>query len=140
MEEPKTIEEDGLFLASYFTDDRGCAHEKREHTLLYLQKRVKNGEAYHSIVLKFFTPFLKEFYHTLNRREIPFDDAKRDSHSVRVLPRGRADIRALFESLLPFFEMGQEPMKELIRRRLEAAHDLLVNGEKKVTEACFTHL
>jgi glyoxylate utilization-related uncharacterized protein len=25
-----------VLIASYFTDDRGCAHENREHTLIYL--------------------------------------------------------------------------------------------------------
>lgn len=25
-----------ILIASYFTDERGCAHENREHTLIYL--------------------------------------------------------------------------------------------------------
>lgn len=25
-----------ILIASYFTDNRGCAHENREHTLIYL--------------------------------------------------------------------------------------------------------
>jgi len=235
-----------ILIASYFTDDRGCAHENREHTLIYLDsgeleieergkktvlhagecafmrrdnqlwlnKKVEDGKPYHSIVLKFSRQFLREFYQTLNRQQIP-SDSKREKISLRMLPSNRPDIRSLFESVIPYFNAGEKPsddvlklkmiegvyvllntdinlyaslfdfvepwkidildylnenymfdlsmneiasytgrslatfkrdfakvsdltpQKWIIKRRLEAAHDLIKSGKKKVTEACF---
>lgn len=235
-----------ILIASFFTDDRGCAHENREHTLIYLDsgeleieergkktvlhagecafmrrdnqlwlnKRVEDGKPYHSIVLKFSRQFLREFYQTLNRQQIP-SDSKREKISLRMLPSNRPDIRSLFESVIPYFNAGEKPsddvlklkmiegvyvllntdinlyaslfdfvepwkidildylnenymfdlsmneiasytgrslatfkrdfakvsdltpQKWIIKRRLEAAHDLIKSGKKKVTEACF---
>ena len=36
MEQLDVFDCSNVFIASYFTDDRGCAHENREHTLIYL--------------------------------------------------------------------------------------------------------
>lgn len=246
MEQLDVFDCSNVLIASYFADDRECAHENREHTLIYLcsgrleieergkktvlypgdcafmrrdnrmwlQKRVGKGEPYRSIVLKFSKSFLREFYQTLDRQQIPID-SKREKMSLRLLPKNRPDIRSLFESVIPYFDAGEKPsenilklkmiegvyvllntdrnlyaslfdfvepwkidildylnenymcdlsMKEIasytgrslatfkrdfakvsdltpqkwiIRRRLEAAHDLIRSGKKKVTEACF---
>lgn len=36
MEKLEVLDGSNLFIASYFTDDRGCAHCNREHTLIYI--------------------------------------------------------------------------------------------------------
>lgn len=246
MEQLDVFDCSNVLIASYFADDRECAHENREHTLIYqcsgrleieergkktvlypgdcafmrrdnrmwLQKRIGKGESYRSIVLKFSKAFLREFYQTLDRQQIPID-SKREKASLLLLPKNRPDIRSLFESVIPYFDAGEKPsekilklkmiegvyvllntdcnlyaslfdfvepwkidildylnenymcdlsMKEIasytgrslatfkrdfakvsdltpqkwiIRRRLEAAHDLIRSGKKKVTEACF---
>ena len=246
MEQLDVFDCSNVLIASYFADDRECAHENREHTLIYqcsgrleieergkktvlypgdcafmrrdnrmwLQKRVGKGEPYRSIVLKFSKVFLREFYQTLDRQQIPID-SKREKASLLLLPKNRPDIRSLFESVIPYFDAGEKPsekilklkmiegvyvllntdrnlyaslfdfvepwkidildylnenymcdlsMKEIasytgrslatfkrdfakvsdltpqkwiVRRRLEAAHDLIRSGKKKVTEACF---
>ncbi len=246
MEQLDVFDCSNVLIASYFADDRECAHENREHTLIYqcsgrleieergkktvlypgdcafmrrdnrmwLQKRVGKGESYRSIVLKFSKAFLREFYQTLDRQQIPID-SKREKASLLLLPKNRPDIRSLFESVIPYFDAWEKPsekilklkmiegvyvllntdrnlyaslfdfvepwkidildylnenymcdlsMKEIasytgrslatfkrdfakvsdltpqkwiIRRRLEAAHDLIRSGKKKVTEACF---
>ena len=246
MEQLDVFDCSNVLIASYFADDRECAHENREHTLIYqcsgrleieergkktvlypgdcafmrrdnrmwLQKRIGKGEPYRSIVLKFSKAFLREFYQTLDRQQIPID-SKREKASLLLLPKNRPDIRSLFESVIPYFDAGEKPsekilklkmiegvyvllntdcnlyaslfdfvepwkidildylnenymcdlsMKEIasytgrslatfkrdfakvsdltpqkwiIRRRLEAAHDLIRSGKKKVTEACF---
>ena len=246
MEQLDVFDCSNVLIASYFADDRECAHENREHTLIYqcsgrleieergkktvlypgdcafmrrdnrmwLQKRIGKGEPYRSIVLKFSQAFLREFYQTLDRQQIPID-SKREKASLLLLPKNRPDIRSLFESVIPYFDAGEKPsekilklkmiegvyvllntdcnlyaslfdfvepwkidildylnenymcdlsMKEIasytgrslatfkrdfakvsdltpqkwiIRRRLEAAHDLIRSGKKKVTEACF---
>ncbi|MCM1169284.1 MAG: AraC family transcriptional regulator [Bacteroides sp.] len=40
MEELRTFEGSDVFIASYFTDDRECAHANKEHTLIY----IRSGE------------------------------------------------------------------------------------------------
>lgn len=139
-----------VFVASYFTDDRGCAHCNREHTLIYLcsgeleitqqgcgktvlhpgdcafmrrdnrmwlQKSVKEGQPYRSVVLKFSREFLKEFYQTLNQHAIP-KEAKRDKSSLYVMPSDRTDIRSLFESVIPFFDKQETPSADLLKLKM----------------------
>lgn len=36
MEQLNVFDCSNVLIASFFTDDRGCAHENREHTLIYL--------------------------------------------------------------------------------------------------------
>lgn len=36
MERLHVFDCSNVLIASFFTDDRGCAHENREHTLIYL--------------------------------------------------------------------------------------------------------
>lgn len=246
MEQLDVFDCSNVLIACYFTDDRGCAHENREHTLIYLcsgeleieergkktilhpgdcafmrrdnrmwlHKRVKEGKPYRSVVLKFSRAFLREFYQTLGRQQVP-TDSKREKVSLRVLPKNRLDIQSLFGSVIPYFDAGEKPSEEvlklkmiegvyvllntdrnfyaslfdfvepwkidiidylnenymcdlsmneiasytgrslatfkrdfakvsdltpqkwIIKRRLEAAHDLIKSGKKKVTEACF---
>ena len=133
MERLDVFDCSNVLIASYFTDDRGCAHENREHTLIYLcsgeleieergkktvlhpgdcafmrrdnrmwlQKKVEDGKPYRSVVLKFSRPFLREFYQTLNRQQIP-NDSEREKVSLRVLPSNRLDIRSLFDFVEPW--------------------------------------
>lgn len=149
MEKLDVFDCSNVMIASYFTDDRGCAHENREHTLIYLcageleidergrkttlhpgdcafmrrdnrmwlQKKAEDGQSYRSVVLKFSRAFLREFYQTLNRKELPVL-SKRDKTSLVVLPCGRPDIKSLFESVIPFFEDGEKPSEELLKLKM----------------------
>ncbi len=116
MERLDVFDYSNVLIASYFTDDRGCAHENREHTLIYLcsveleieergkktvlhpgdcafmrrdnrmwlQKHVKEGEPYHSIVLKFSRAFLREFYQTHDHRQLPADSMREKSEPAYI--------------------------------------------------------
>lgn len=108
MEQLNVFDCSNVLIASFFTDDRGCAHENREHTLIYLcsgeleieergkktilhpgecafmrrdnrmwlQKHADEEHPYRSVVLKFTKPFLREFYQTLDRKEIPMESKR----------------------------------------------------------------
>ena len=76
-----------------------CAFMRRDNRM-WLQKKVEDGKPYRSVVLKFSRPFLREFYQTLNRQQIP-NDSEREKVSLRVLPSNRLDIRSLSESDIP---------------------------------------
>jgi AraC-like DNA-binding protein len=168
MEKLDVFDCSNVLIASYFTDDRGCAHENREHTLIYLcsgeleieergkktvlhpgdcafmrrdnrmwlQKHVKDGEPYRSITLKFSRTFLREFYQTLNRQEIPAD-SKREKVSLRVLPNNRPDIRSLFESVVPYFDAGERPSEDILKLKMIEGVYVLLNTDRNLYASLF---
>lgn len=168
MEQLNVFDYSNVLIASYFTDDRGCAHENREHTLIYLcsgeleieergkktilypgdcafmrrdnrmwlQKHVKEGKPYHSIVLKFSKAFLREFYQTLNHQQLP-TDSKREKVSLRILPKNRPDIRSLFESVIPYFDTGEKPSEEVLKLKMIEGVYVLLNTDRRLYASLF---
>lgn len=168
MEEQKVFGISDVFLASYFTDDRQCAHPNREHTLVYLcsgeleieqegrrtvlhegecafmrrdhrmilQRRVRQGKPYRSVVLKFSRNFLREFFQQLDRRLLPAY-AKRNRDSLYLLPADRPDIRSLFRSVLTFFEAEVKPSEEQLRLKMVEGLYVLLNTDKSLYASLF---
>lgn len=168
MERLDVLDCSNVFIASYFTDNRDCAHCNREHTLIYihsgeleiternrrtilrrgdcafmrrdnrmwLQKRVKDGKPYRSIVLKFSRSFLREFYQGLNRKDIPAE-AGRDKTSLRLLPSDRPDLRGLFESVIPYFDSGIRPSDEILRLKMTEGIYAILNTDINLYSSLF---
>lgn len=168
MEHLEVFDCSNILIACYFNDDRGCAHENREHTLIYLcsgeleieergkktvlhpgecafmrrdnrmwlHKKVENGKPYRSIVLKFSRPFLRDFYRSLDNRLIP-GDAKRDKTSLRVLPSDRPDIRSLFESVIPYFEAGEKPSEDMLKLKMTEGVYVLLRTDRNLYASLF---
>lgn len=168
MEQLKVLDYSNVFIASYFTDDRECAHPNAEHTLIYivsgeleitdkgkksilhpgecafmrrdnkmlLQKRVKDGVPYHSVVLKFNRKFLREFFSGIDKKTLP-EVAKRNKKSLTLLPANRPDIRSLFESILPYFESGTKPVDELLQLKMTEGLYVLLNTDRNLYASLF---
>lgn len=168
MERLDVFDCSNVFIASYFTNDRDCAHFNREHTLIYicsgeleitergrktvlrpgdcafmrrdnrmwLQKRVKEGIPYRSVVLKFSREFLREFYQTLNRRDIP-KEARRDKASLYVMPQNRLDIRSLFESVIPYFDAETKPSDEVLKLKMTEGVYAILNTDVNLYASLF---
>lgn len=168
MERLDVFDCSNILIGCYFTDDRGCVHENREHTLIYLcsgeleieergkktvlhpgdcafmrrdnrvwlQKHADKEQPYRSIVLKFSIPFLREFYKTLNRQQIP-TDSKREKVSLRVLPSNRPDIRSLFESVVPYFNAGEKPAEEVLKLKMTEGIYVLLNTDRNLYASLF---
>ena len=168
MERLDVFDCSNVLIASYFADDRECAHENREHTLIYqcsgrleieergkktvlypgdcafmrrdnrmwLQKKVEDGKPYRSVVLKFSRPFLREFYQTLNRQQIP-NDSEREKVSLRVLPSNRLDIRSLFESVIPYFDAGEKPSEDVLKLKMVEGIYVLLNTDRNLYASLF---
>lgn len=168
MEQLKVLDYSNVFIASYFTDDRECAHPNAEHTLIYivsgeleitdngkkailhpgecafmrrdnkmlLQKRVKDGVPYHSVVLKFNRKFLREFFSGIDKKTLP-EVAKRNKKSLTLLPANRPDIRSLFESILPYFESGTKPADELLQLKMAEGLYVLLNTDRNLYASLF---
>ncbi|MBD5239246.1 MAG: AraC family transcriptional regulator [Bacteroidales bacterium] len=157
-----------VFIASFFTDDRGCAHCNREHTLIYilsgkleitdcgrktllhpgdcafmrrenrmwLQKRASKNKPYRSIVIKFSRNFLKEFYQTINQRDIP-SDSKREKVSLMKFPPNRPDVRTLFESLVPYFDEGRQPDEDMLRMKMNEGLRIILETDVNLYASLF---
>lgn len=157
-----------VFIASYFSDDRGCAHCNREHTLIYihsgeleiaerdrktilrrgdcafmrrdnrmwLQKRVKEGQPYRSVVMKFSREYLRDFFQALSRKEIP-TNAKREKASLVKFPSNRLDVRTLFESLMPYFEAGIVPDDEILKLKMAEGLFTILKTDKNLYASLF---
>ncbi len=168
MEQLDIFDCSNVLIASYFTDDRGCAHENREHTLIYLcsgkleieergrktllhpgdcafmrrdnrmwlQKYAEKDFPYRSVVLKFTKPFLREFYQTLDKQDIP-KDSKREKVSLRVLPNNRPDIRSLFESVIPYFDSGVKPSDDVLKLKMIEGTYILLNTDRNLYASLF---
>lgn len=168
MEQQDIFNCSNVFISSFFTDDRDCAHCNREHTLIYiysgeleitergrktilhpgdcafmrrdnrmwLRKRVKENIPYRSIVLKFSHEFLREFYRTLNRKNIPVN-AKRDKSSLYVLPSHRIDVLSLFESVIPYFDAETKPSEEILRLKMTEGVYAILNTDLNLYASLF---
>lgn len=168
MEQLKVLDYSNVCIASYFTDDRECAHPNAEHTLIYivsgeleitdkgkksilhpgecafmrrdnkmlLQKRVKDGVPYHSVVLKFNRKFLREFFSGIDKKTLP-EVAKRSKKSLTLLPANRPDIRSLFESILPYFESGTKPADALLQLKMTEGLYVLLNTDRNLYASLF---
>lgn len=168
MEKLDVFDCSNVFIASYFTDDRGCAHCNREHTLIYihsgeleitvgtrktvlhpgdcafmrrdnrmwLQKRVKDGNPYRSVVMKFSRDFLKDFYKSLPAGDVPADAAREKSCLVKF-PRNRVDVRSLFESLLPYFDAGVTPDHDVLRLKMAEGMFAILKTDRNLFASLF---
>lgn len=168
MEKLDVFDCSNVFIASYFTNDRDCAHCNREHTLIYiysgeleitdgarktilrpadcafmrrdnrmwLQKRVKDGKPYRSVVMKFSREYLKDYFRTLNHREIP-TDAKREKASLIKIPSDRPDVHSLFESLLPYFDSTSRPDDEILRMKMAEGMFIILKTDVNLYASLF---
>ena len=87
-------------------------------------------------MLKFSRPFLREFYQTLNRQQIP-NDSEREKVSLRVLPSNRPDIRSLFESVIPYFDAGEKPSEEVLKLKMVEGIYVLLNTDRNLYASLF---
>ena len=103
---------------------------------MWLQKHADEEHPYRSVVLKFTKPFLREFYQTLDRKEIPME-SKREKVSLRVLPNNRPDIRSLFESVVPYFDAGVKPSDDVLKLKMIEGAYVLLNTDKNLYASLF---
>lgn len=101
-----------------------------------MQKHADEEHPYRSTVLKFTRPFLREFYHTLDRKEIPAE-SKREKVSLRLLPDNRPDIRSLFESLIPYFDSGVKPSDDMLKLKMIEGTYVLLNTDRNLYASLF---
>lgn len=96
---------------------------------MWLQKRVMDDRPYRSVVMKFSREYLKEYFRTVNRREIPAD-ARREKSSLVKFPSNRIDVISLFESLIPYFDAETVPDDDILKMKMaEGMYAILKTDE-----------
>lgn len=108
----------------------------RRDNWMWLQKHANKDNPYRSIVLKFTRPFLREFYQTLDKNDIPVE-SKREKVSLRVLPNNRPDIRSLFESVVPYFDSGIKPSDDVLKLKMIEGIYVLLNTDRNLYASLF---
>jgi hypothetical protein len=78
-----------------------CAFIRKDNCVS-ITKLPKEKEQFKSVWLSFSRKFLREFYQTLDKKQLSTNVA-RQSVSVYPLPVNRPDIASLFESMTPYF-------------------------------------
>lgn len=156
-----------ILIASYFADERGCAHENGEHTLIYLcSGKLEIDENGRKTVLQagdcafmrrdhrmwlqkrvedgvpyrsVVLKFTRAFLREFYQKldKNALPDARRDRASLRVLPHDRPDIRSLFESVLPYFDAGIKPTEDILKLKMTEGLYVLLNTDKNLYASLF---
>ena len=113
----------------------GCAFMRRDNQM-FLQKRVKDGMPYHSVVLKFSRKFLREFFASMDKRTLP-GHSERAKNSLTILPANRPDIKSLFESVIPYFESGERPSDAILRLKMTEGLYVLLATDSNLYASLF---
>jgi AraC-like DNA-binding protein len=113
----------------------GCAFIRRNNRVS-MTKQPKNGEQFKSVFLSFPRKFLREFYQTLDKKQLP-KNVKRQDVSVYKLPSDRPDIISLFESITPYFNAGVSPANELIKLKMLEGIYVLLNTDESFYSSLF---
>jgi AraC-like DNA-binding protein len=111
-----------------------CAFLRKDNRVS-TRKLPMGDEQFKSIWLSFPRNFLREFYRTLNRKQIP-EDVKRHKVSLQKLPL-RPDIQSLFESMTPYFNSEITPSPEIIKLKLSEGAYILLNTDKNFYSSLF---
>jgi AraC-like DNA-binding protein len=108
----------------------------RKDNRVSMNKMPQKDEQYRSVWLTFTRPFLRKFYQTLDKKQLP-EDAKRQKISLYKLPAHRPDIVSLFESMIPYFDSQMQPAEELINLKMTEGIYCLLNTDRSFYSALF---
>lgn len=89
----------------------------RKDNRVSLTKQPKGKEQFIGISLIFSRAFLRDFYQTIDKKNIPLQVRKQSSSIVR-LPQVPA-ITSLFQSMLPYFDTSTQPTGRIIDMKLQ---------------------
>jgi hypothetical protein len=98
-------------------------------------RSIRNDERFKAMWLLFPRNFLREFYRTLDKKQLPAD-AKRHGVSLQRLPL-HPDVACLFESMTPYFNSSIAPTPEITRLKLTEGVYVLLNTDKNFYSSLF---
>jgi len=107
----------------------------RKDNRVNMTKQPVCEEQFQAVFLMFKRDFLREFYQTIDRKELPLEVEKQKS-SVIKLPQ-TPDIESLFHAMKPYFNSDKIPAKELMQLKLQEGVITLLNIDKQFYPALF---
>ena len=112
-----------------------CAFMRRDNQMI-LQKRVRDGKPYRSVVLKFSRNFLREFYKNIHKDSLP-GHSRRNKKSLSILKPDRPDIKSLFESIFPYFDSDIKPSEDLLKLKMTEGLYVILNTDENLYASLF---
>ena len=111
-----------------------CVFLRRDNRV-NMTKQPKGDEQFKAIFMVFKRNFLREFYQTLNKKQLPAETEKYRP-SVIKLPEN-PDIESLFQSMLPYFDSSAKPAEQLMTLKLQEGVYSLLNIDKRFYSSLF---
>jgi len=125
------LEEEGR---KTFVKKDECVFLRRDNRVS-MTKQPKGEEQFQGIFMMFKRNFLRDFYQTMDKKELPLEVEKLKP-SVIKLPK-TPDIESLFHSMKPYFDSDKEPAKELMQLKLQEGVYSLLSIDKRFYPALF---
>jgi AraC-like DNA-binding protein len=111
-----------------------CVFIKKDNRV-NMTKQPKGDEQFGGIFMVFNRNFLREFFQTMDKNELPSDSEKL-KQSVIKLPQ-TPDITSLFQSMVPYFDSAVKPTEQLMKLKLHEGVYSLLNIDKKFYSCLF---
>lgn len=112
-----------------------CAFIRRDHRVRLCHHTGNEGAPHRSMAFNFPHKLLMQYWHTLNKRDLP-RDAKGMTTSVLKIP-ARPDVKSLFQSFMPYFDFSIEPDEEWIKLKLAEGIQAILRTDKNVYASLF---
>lgn len=124
-----------------FEDNKTIVVRKSECVFLRKDNRVQmtkqpiGEEQFQAIFMHFKRNFLRDFYQTVDKKELPMEAEKYKPSVIKI--DNTPDIESLFQSMTPYFDSDKEPAKELMQLKLQAGVYTLLSMDKRFYPALF---
>lgn len=107
----------------------------RKDNRVSMTKQPRGEEQFKAIFMIFIRNFLRKFYQTMDKKELPLE-VEKHKPSVIKLPKA-ADIESLFQAMTPYFDSTIQPAKELMELKLQEGVYSLLGIDKRFYPALF---
>ncbi len=111
-----------------------CVFLRRDNRIT-MTKQPKGDEKFKAIFMIFKRNFLREFYQSFDKTQLP-KEIEKHTPSVIKLPR-TPDILSLFQSMTPYFDSTIQPAPQLMELKLQEGIYSLLNIDKRFCASLF---
>jgi AraC-like DNA-binding protein len=107
----------------------------RRDNRVIMTKQPSMDEPFKGIFLIFKRQFLRDFFQTVNKKNVPSERLKKMSNVVSI--ENNANVDSLFHSMLPYFNKTTIPPQELMELKLQEGVLSLLNMDKNFYQYLF---
>jgi len=111
-----------------------CVFIRRDNRVT-LTKKAIGKEQFKTITMVLTRNFLREFFQTINRDELP-SETHRFKQSLIKLPKSQ-EIESLFQSMTPYFDSAIKPSDQIMKLKMQEGVYSLLNIDKNFYSCLF---